>query len=184
MKIVLWILILNLWLVPNLFGQEHLEALSSKEIELVKRYCKSEGDDYVKMYLFSDLEEVAKGGKIKVGILFEIADGMNIYGPEKSAVNYPTSIELKLPQGVKLEHIDWQMPVEVRDGKKGYMEYCIAVANLVVDANIAIKNVEVQTEVSFQVCDELYCRQGEIKNGLSFSIGKDKKTKVVKIFNK
>lgn len=184
MKIFILTSLLSLLFASQSWAQKDLQALSTKEVELVKFHYNPEGNEYVKTYLFSDLSSVAKGGKIKIGVLFDIVDGMNIYGPAESSSNLPTVIEWKLPQGVKLEEVHWQSPIDVGDGKKGYLENCIVIAELSIDANIDTTDVEIQANISFQVCDELYCRQGEATNKLSFSIGKNAKTKVAKIFNK
>lgn len=184
MKIFILTSLLSLLFAFHSSGQEDLKALAAKEVELIKCHYKPAGNEYVKTYLFSDLARVAKGGKIKIGILFDIADGMNIYSPAQNSSNLPTVIKWELPRGVKLEQVHWQTPIEVGDGKKGYMENCIVMADLSIDANIDATNVEIQANISFQVCDELYCRQGEATNKLSFSIGKNAKTKVAKMFNK
>lgn len=184
MKIMMILLVsvVSLFFVPDTAAQENVRSLLPKEIEKVKRNYKAEGEQDVKMFVFSDLKGVKKGEKIKVGILFEIKPGMNIYGPEKSSSNLPTEIRWVLPEGVTPGQVLWQKIDEVPGGKKGYTGYCLVVAELAIGTDVKEEELKIGVEASFQVCDEVYCTPGETANVLTLSIGKNIKSPVEKIF--
>lgn len=163
-------------------AQIHVQALSPKEIEQVKRNYKAEGEQNVKIYLFSNLIEVEKGETIKVGVMFEIKPGMNIYGPGNSSSNLPTVIRWNLPKGMVLGKIAWQKAGNLADGKNGYMGYCCVIAELTIGTGIKEHELEIGVETTFQVCDELYCIPGDIEGSLVLSVGKNVKSPVEKIF--
>lgn len=170
--------------VGKTISQESVPALSPKQIELVKQHYKPEGKQDVKTYLFSDQKEIKKGERVKVGILFEIKPGMNIYGPEKSSSNLPTVVEWKLPEGVTLERVVWQKTGALAGGKKGYVGYCFVMAEIKIDPDYQSTTVEISVATSFQACDENYCTPGETRNDLSVIIGKSKRSAVEKLFKK
>ena len=176
-----------LFIMSTLFSmvavaQEHTRALSSKEIEQVKRHYKANGEQNVKTYLFSDLKRVPKGGKIKIGVLFEIKPGMNIYGPEKSSENLPTTLEWNLPEGFKLGRVLWQKVTSLAGGKNGYVGFCFVLAELQVTPDFSVSEAKILLKTSFQACDEMYCTPGEITNSLIFLVGKKENSNVEKIF--
>lgn len=181
-KTIVVTLIFILFSVVESMGQESVSALSIKEVELIKRYCKAVESPNVVTYLFSDLQKVRVGGKMKVGVLFEIKQGMNIYGPEKASDHLPTVLEWVLSNGLELERIAWQPVSSLPNGKKGYMDFCFVMAELSVDSEIEEPWSTVRLKTSFQVCDERYCISGETENVLKVPFGKDKKSTVAKIF--
>lgn len=182
MKTIIILLFICTSLVGKTVSQENVAALSPKQIELVKQHYKAEGEQDVKTYLFSDREEIKKGERVKVGILFEIKPGMNIYGPEKSSGNLPTVVEWKLPDGVTLQRVVWQKASSLAGDKRGYVGFCFLMAELKVDPDYKGSTVEIAVTTSFQACDERYCTPGETGNRLSLPVGKNKKSVVEKLF--
>lgn len=185
MKIIVILLVVSVFrtfFAPDTVMQENVRSLSPKEIEQVKRNYKAVGEQNVKMYLFSDLKEVEKGEKIKIGILLEIKPGMNIYGPEKSSSNLPTEVCWNLPEGVTLGRVAWQKTSDLAEDKKGYMGNCFVMAELTIGTEVKDEKLEIGLEASFQACDELYCTPGKITGSINLIVAKNVKSPVEKIF--
>lgn len=140
----------------------------------------------VKTYLCADMEAVRSGDVVKVGILFQIANGWNIYDNDTLAQGYlPTRVEWKVPDCCRVESVVWQAPVRLseNEGKMGYFHFCFVVVTIrVVEAPPA--DFEIRAEYEWQMCDEQHCIHRRGNSTIPIKVGASKKSKLHAILKK
>ena len=118
---------------------------------------------------------VAPGQEFQVALNFQIAEGWHIYGPKKDDTYLPTTIDWKLPKGIKLKAIRWPKPRLVNSGDSVQPTYEDTIT--VLATFIAAKNAKVNSQlklaakVNWQACRELLCKLGDAKIETQISVG-------------
>lgn len=157
-------------------AQEH-KALSKKEVAKVTRTDYT-NYQHVKMYVCSNLESVKAGDVIKVGVYFSIDEGWNIYDNNPEAHGYlPTKIEWSVPDGCKVEKVEWQQPVQLFGDadKMGYFHGCFVVVTIRVE-RLPTTAFEIVGNCEWQMCDDRQCIQKRGKAAVRLKNEGTKKT--------
>lgn len=151
-------------------------GLSPEEARLIMREI-PRSHPRVDVYVVTDLESVKPGGRVKVGVLFEIAEGWNIYDYTPGAGGYiPTTLEWKLPEGCVLEQLSWQQPEQLYPevATQGYRKNCFVVATIRTDKTVR-DNLSVLIEGQWQVCNDMHCLRQEDRMTVEVKVGKKRK---------
>jgi hypothetical protein len=104
-------------------------------------------------------EKITPGKSAQVLVKARILPLHHIYGLNKSgSENAPTTLQLQLPQGMKLKG-NWKAP-DARKGKgkaRIYENEVIFQASLLVADNVPAGKHTLKCEMGYQVCDEELC---------------------------
>ena len=176
-----WIFLAVLCLTGMMVQAQRHEALSEKEVAQFSSLFYT-NYQHVKMYICSNLESVKAGDVIKVGVYFRIDEGWNIYDNNPDADGYlPTKIEWRVPEGCKVEKVEWQKPVQLGENscKMGYYQGCFVVVTIRVE-KLLKSAFEIKAECEWQMCDELQCIQ---KRGTAVVKLKNEGTKKTKFYS-
>ena len=139
-------------------AQEHV-ALNAKEVVKIMKSMNYTNHQHVRIYACSDLESVKEGDVVKVGIYFSIEEGWNIYDNNPEGHGYlPTRVEWNVPEGCKVEKVEWQKPVKLSEGmdKMGYFHGCFVVVTIRVE-KLPKTAFEVVADCEWQMCDDRQC---------------------------
>ena len=168
-----WIYIVILCLSGMMSQAQEHEALNTKEVAKITRLDYSK-HLHVKTYVCSNLESVKEGDVLKVGIYFSIDEGWNIYDNNPDAHGYlPTRVEWSVPEGCRIEKVEWQKPVKLFEGmdKMGYFRGCFVVVEKL--PKVAF---ELVANCEWQMCDDRQCIQRKTKITKAIAVVGTKKT--------
>jgi DsbC/DsbD-like thiol-disulfide interchange protein len=98
------------------------------------------------------------GEQARIFLKVLIAPGHYIYALKKSSnSSTPTSVELKLPDGLKLAG-EWEGPPPEKIGEaSGYRKEVVFRNRLVAGKDVALGKQKADIKVAFQVCNEAVC---------------------------
>lgn len=153
------------------------QTLSGKEFREITMAVEGQNFRQVTLYAFTDYEQVQPGDEVKVGVLFRIFKGWNIYDNDKKSGSYlPTEVEWQLPEGCRVLKENWQTPVKLHadSDKLGYYDYCLVVATIRLGDRLE-EHFKIGVQSSWQVCNEMTCVPG--KGGISVDLKKGRKEK-------
>lgn len=172
-----WIYIVILCLSGMMSQAQEHEALNTKEVAKITRLDYSK-HLHVKTYVCSNLESVKEGDVLKVGIYFSIDEGWNIYDNNPDAHGYlPTRVEWSVPEGCRIEKVEWQKPVKLFEGmdKMGYFRGCFVVVTIRVEKLPKVA-FELVANCEWQMCDDRQCIQRKTKITKAIAVVGTKKT--------
>lgn len=162
-------------MMSQAWGQH--KALTSKETARIMA-LEYKNFQHVKTYLCSDMESVKAGDVVKVGLLFQIEEGWNIYDNDTLAHGYlPTQVQWIVPDGCHVVGVVWQTPVKLfeNESKMGYFHYCFVVVTIRVEKAPATA-FEVKTEYEWQMCDDRQCIHRKGSSSIPLKVGTSKRT--------
>lgn len=161
------------------------QTLSEKDFKKIVLTAHEQNYRQVTLYACTDYAQAAPGEEVKVGLLFRILKGWNIYTYEKGSNYLPTEVKWKFPEGCRLVKTTWQKPVKLFEDmeKQGYFDYCFVVATIRLGERLP-ETFRVEMEASWQVCDHLTCVPGEGNISVELKVGKKEKTEYAGILKK
>lgn len=154
------------------------QTLSEKEFREITLEVDGHNFRQVTLYAFTDYEQVQPGDEVKVGVLFRIVKGWNIYDNNKESGSYlPTEVEWQLPEGCRMLNEHWQKPVKLHadSDKLGYYDYCLLVATIRLGDSLS-ERFKVGVQAAWQVCNEMTCVPGKGSISVELKTGRKVKT--------
>src|SRR3984893_2933151 len=148
---------------------------------------KPDGNELVKASLISDASSIAPGQKFRVGVLYHIEPGWHIYWKHPGDSGIATKIELRLPEGFKVEELQW--PIPVREKEPGdlevfdYANEVLLFATLVAPQNLPSGSVDIGAKSDWLVCQSS-CVPGKAQLSLQLKTGAPSASDAVQIFDK
>jgi thiol:disulfide interchange protein len=148
---------------------------------------KPDGNELVKASLISDASSIAPGQKFRVGVLYHIEPGWHIYWKHPGDSGIATKIEWRLPEGFKVEELQW--PIPVREKEPGdlevfdYANEALLFATLVAPQNLPSGSVDIGAKSDWLVCQSS-CVPGKAQLSLQLKTGAPSASDAVQIFDK
>jgi thiol:disulfide interchange protein len=148
---------------------------------------KPDGNELVKASLISDASSIAPGQKFRVGVLYHIEPGWHIYWKHPGDSGIATKIEWRLPEGFKVEELQW--PIPVREKEPGdlevfdYANEVLLFATLVAPQNLPSGSVDIGAKSDWLVCQSS-CVPGKAQLSLQLKTGAPSASDAVQIFDK
>lgn len=147
----------------------------------------SDGMSQLTTRMFTDYQEVNKGGEFTLAIHFDLEHGWYTYTGEETSKNLPTSIELTLPKGFSIVNVQWPKPMIVPSSKGGtdqvYKRDFMVLYTIKAGKK---KNIveEIKAQLKWQVCDPTICMIGEANLSTSVKVGKQEKSNLFDLIHK
>src|SRR5208337_2596171 len=117
------------------------------------------GKELVKASLISDVNAIQPGQAFRVGILYKIEPGWDIYWRYSGDSGIPTKIEWQLPAGVKVGDLQWPLPMREKEpGDLEVFDYTSEVllfAEIVAPATLSPGPISIQAKTDWLVCQSL-----------------------------
>ena len=146
----------------------------------------SDGMSQLTARMFTDYQEVKKGGEFKLAIHCDLNHGWSTYTSEETGKNLPTSIELTLPKGFSILKTEWPKPMVVPSSKGGtdkvYKRDFMVVYTIKAGKKKTIE--ELKAQLKWQVCDPTICMIGEASLSTTLRIGKQVKSNLYDLIHK
>jgi len=146
----------------------------------------SDGMSQLTARMFTDYQEVKKGGEFKLAVHFDLDHGWYTYTSEETGKNLPTSIELTLPKGYSIVKTEWPKPMIVLSSKGGvdkvYKRDFMVVYTIKAGKKKA--DEELKAQLNWQVCDPTICMIGEAALSTTIKVGKQEKSKLFDLIHK
>lgn len=129
---------------------------------------------YVKVRMIADRDALVPGGKIRLGIVYDLEPHWHIYYKEPGEAGMPTSIEWNLPAGFKAGELIWQKPARFSDAgivTYGYQGRMVLAA----DVNIPDKSlkpgekVEIRALTKWLSCKDI-CIPGQAEASITLPV--------------
>ena len=132
-----------------------------------------EGRELVKAELLADTNAIVPGKPFTVGLLLHMVPGWHTYWKFPGDAGIPTEMKWNLPPGWKVDPIQWPIPLKIDEPGDiqiyGYHDEVLLMQQITPPASIADKNVNLQAEASWLVCEKI-CIPGSAKLQLSLPV--------------
>ena len=145
------------------------------------------GKELVKATLVADVGSIQPGQKFRIGVLYHIEPGWHIYWKYPGDSGLPTKIEWQLPEGFKVEELQWPLPLREKEpGDLEVFDYTSEVllfANVEAPPNLPAGPITIQAKSDWLVCQSL-CVPGRAQLSLTLNSGANISSGSVQIFEK
>ena len=145
------------------------------------------GKELVKATLIADVSSIQPGQKFRLGVLYRIEPGWHIYWKYPGDSGIPTKIEWQLPQGFKVQDLQWPLPVREKEPGDlevfGYTSDVLLFANVEAPAALPPGPVTIQAKSDWLVCQSL-CVPGHAQLSLTLNSGANASSDSTQIFDK
>ena len=147
----------------------------------------SDGMSQLTARMFTDYQEVKKGGEFTLAVHFDLEYKWYTYTGEETGKNLPTSIELTLPEGFSIVKTQWPKPLTVPSSKGGtdkvykndfMVLYTINASKKKMDAG------EIKAFLKWQVCNPTICMIGEANLSTPIKVSKQVKSPLYGLIHK
>jgi thiol:disulfide interchange protein len=118
-----------------------------------------EGKQLVKAELLADTNAVVPGKPFTVGLLLRMAPSWHTYWKFPGDAGLPTELKWKLPEGWKIDEIQWPIPLKTTDPGDiqtyGYQDEVLLMQEITPPASINDSTVKLAAEATWLVCEKI-----------------------------
>ena len=130
----------------------------------------------VQAQLLTDTDRVVPGGRIRLGLLFKIAEGCHIYWQNPGDAGLAPEIQWKLPDGFLAGPVFWPAPERLEEPGglvvNSYTDEVLLFSLVQAPAQLAKSTVKFGAEANWLVCKKI-CVQERIDAGIELPVGKE-----------
>jgi len=124
-----------------------------------------QGKQLVKAELLADTSAIVPGKAFTVGLLLRMAPGWHTYWKFSGDAGLPTELKWKLPQGWKIDEIQWSIPLKTIDPGDietyGYENEVLLMQEITPPSKIDESSVKLSAEANWLVCEKICIPGGE-----------------------
>src|ERR1700730_9480370 len=145
------------------------------------------GKELVQPSLISDVRAIQPGQKFRVGVLYRIERGCDIYWKYSGDSGLRTKIEWQIPEGFKVSNLYWPLPM--RDKEPGdlevfdYTSEVLLFAEIEAPSTLPPQPISIQAKSDWLVCQSL-CVPGRAQLSLNLMTGAHTVSDFAPIFQK
>ncbi len=118
-----------------------------------------EGRELVKATLIADVTAVVPGKPFTAGLLLHMVPNWHTYWKFPGDAGIPTEIKWKLPEGWKVEEIQWPIPLKLVEPGDiqiyGYHDEVLLLQEITPPASISDSTVKLSAEAAWLVCEKI-----------------------------
>ena len=124
-----------------------------------------QGKQLVKAELLADTSAIVPGKAFTVGLLLRMAPGWHTYWKFSGDAGLPTELKWKLPQGWKIDEIQWSIPLKTIDPGDietyGYENEVLLMQDITPPPKIDESSVKLSAEANWLVCEKICIPGGQ-----------------------
>ncbi|MCA9803825.1 MAG: thioredoxin family protein [Cyanobacteria bacterium HKST-UBA02] len=128
---------------------------------------------HVKVRMIADRDALVPGGKIRLGIVYELEPHWHIYYKEPGDAGMPTSIEWNFPPGFQAGELIWEKPTKFSDAgivTYGYQDRMVLAADVAVPDSLKPgEKVEIKALSKWLSCKDI-CIPGQGEASLTLPV--------------